>query len=68
MSGFLKASRQPPDNLDEYRQDFGYLGPALHVHVSRGRGQTQPTSQSVSSSSSLASATGNFSFDYATLR
>jgi len=58
MSGFLKASRQPPDNLDEYRQDFGYLGPALHVHVSRGRGQTQPTSQSVSSSSSLASATG----------
>lgn len=58
MSGFLKASRQPPDNIDEYRQDFGYLGPALHAAVSRGRVQTQ-TTQSVSSSS-LASATGEF--------
>merc|ERR550534_1349615 len=58
MSGFLKASRQPPDNIDEYRQEFGYLGPALHGAVSRGRVQTQSTAQSASSSLTTA-AGGN---------
>jgi len=59
MSGFLKASRQPPDNIDEYRQEFGYLGPALHGAVSRGRVQTQSTAQSASSS--LTTAAGELS-------
>jgi len=58
MSALLKVSRPPPDNIEEYRQEFGFLGPTLHAAVSRGRGQTQTSNPSVSASSALTSATG----------
>lgn len=37
----LKATRSPPDNPDEYRAEYGYLGHLLHAQVVRAR--MQPT-------------------------
>lgn len=37
----LKMIRSPPDFVEEYKQDFGYLGPALCAAVAKAR--TQPT-------------------------
>lgn len=37
----LKATRTPPDNADEYRAEYGYLGHLLHAQVVRAR--MQPT-------------------------
>lgn len=56
MVPILKVIRQPPDNLDDYRQEFGYLGPALQVSVSRSR--TQSGGTPASSSSTLSSSGG----------
>ena len=56
MVPILKVIRQPPDNLDDYRQEFGYLGPALQVSVSRSRTQSGGTP---ASSSSTLSSSGN---------
>ena len=53
MVPILKVTRQPPDNSDEYRQEFGYLGPALQVAVSRSR--TQSGTPASSASSTLSS-------------
>ncbi|XP_057371270.1 transcription initiation factor TFIID subunit 6-like isoform X2 [Daphnia carinata] len=46
MVPILKVTRQPPDNVDDYRQEFGYLGPALHGAVNRARSQTTTTTAS----------------------
>ncbi|CAG0885829.1 unnamed protein product [Darwinula stevensoni] len=35
----LKTLRNPPDNLEEYKAEFGYLGNALHSGVMRARMQ-----------------------------
>lgn len=56
MIPILKVTRQPPDNVDDYRQEFGYLGPALHAAVTRARAQT--TTPTVSAG--ITSATGIF--------
>ncbi|KAJ9576652.1 hypothetical protein L9F63_025450, partial [Diploptera punctata] len=53
LSPLLKTIRQPPDFLEEYRNEFGYLGPALHAAVVKAR--TQPTP---SPSTSTPNATG----------
>jgi len=37
----LKTTRLPPDYVEEYRQDYGYIGPALCAAVAKAR--TQPT-------------------------
>lgn len=42
MTPLLKSIRQPPDTLDEYRAEFGYLGPALHAAVTKARTQPMP--------------------------
>lgn len=40
----LKASKQPPDNLEEYRSEFGSLGPVLQGAVLKARtATTTPT-------------------------
>lgn len=39
----LKATRSPPDNLDDYRVEYGYLGPLLHSQVVRARMQPVTT-------------------------
>lgn len=36
----LKASKQPPDNLEEYRSEFGSLGPVLQGAVVKARTAT----------------------------
>ncbi|XP_056642753.1 transcription initiation factor TFIID subunit 6 [Diorhabda sublineata] len=40
LAPVLKSIRNPPDNLDEYRQDYGYIGASLHAAVIKAR--TQP--------------------------
>jgi len=37
----LKTIRSLPDYVDEYKQDYGYIGPALCAAVVKAR--TQPT-------------------------
>lgn len=37
----LKGMRPAPDFVEEYKQDFGYVGPALCAAVAKAR--TQPT-------------------------
>ncbi len=41
----LKLQRTPPDNLDEYKADYSYLGAALHAAVLKAR-QAPPTTVS----------------------
>lgn len=41
LAPVLKATRTPPDNADEYRAEYGYLGHLLHAQVVRAR--MQPT-------------------------
>jgi len=49
----LKTMRQSPDVLEDYKRDFGYLGPALHQSVIKAR-QTPSSATTTSSSSSLS--------------
>lgn len=52
MVPLLKATRQPPDNVDDFRQEFGFLGPAIHAALARARTQSiTPTSSAPSLSS-----------------
>jgi transcription initiation factor TFIID subunit 6 len=55
LSPLLKTLRQPPDYVEEYRSEFGYLGPALHTAVLKAR--TQPTPSPAASSACAANAT-----------
>lgn len=41
LAPVLKATRTPPDNAEEYRAEYGYLGQLLHAQVVRAR--MQPT-------------------------
>lgn len=48
----LKTIRTTPDILEDYKRDFGFLGPALHQSVMKARqtpNSTAPTTSSVSS-------------------
>jgi hypothetical protein len=54
MVPILKVTRQPPDNIDDYRQEFGYLGPALHGAVTRARSQSTTQAASTGGISSAA--------------
>ncbi|XP_023720508.1 transcription initiation factor TFIID subunit 6 isoform X2 [Cryptotermes secundus] len=55
LSPLLKTLRQPPDYVEEYRSEFGYLGPALHAAVLKAR--TQPTTSTATPSTCTANAT-----------
>ncbi|XP_070505259.1 transcription initiation factor TFIID subunit 6-like [Chironomus tepperi] len=46
----LKTMRTAPDVLEDYKRDFGFLGPALHQSVMKAR-QTPNTAQPTSSAS-----------------
>lgn len=37
----IKSTTNPPDFMEEYKNEYGYLGPALHSAVVKAR--TQPT-------------------------
>lgn len=39
VSPVLKSMRDPPDNIEEYKQEFGSLGPHLHTGVEKARKQ-----------------------------
>lgn len=42
----LKTTHQPPDNLEEYKKEFGSVGAQLHAAVCKAR--TTTTTQSSS--------------------
>ena len=39
----LKSSKTPPDSLEEYKTEFGYLGQTLHLSVTQLRTPNTPT-------------------------
>lgn len=41
----LKVTHQPPDNLEEYKKEFGSVGVQLHAAVCKARA-TNPTQSS----------------------
>ncbi|KAK6629989.1 Transcription initiation factor TFIID subunit 6 [Polyplax serrata] len=49
VAPILKSMRSPPDYLEEFSSEYGYLGPALHSAVVKARLAPPPTSQSSSS-------------------
>lgn len=55
LAPIVKSIRNPPDNLEEYKQEYGYLGISLHGAVIKAR--TQPTPVSTLSSSSVSTNT-----------
>lgn len=57
VSPIIKSTTNSPDYLEEYKNEYGYLGPALHSAVVKARMQpTPPTTVSSSvSASSIAS-------------
>ncbi|XP_030747888.1 transcription initiation factor TFIID subunit 6 [Sitophilus oryzae] len=48
----IKTIRNPPDNIDEYKLDYGYLGVALHNAV--GKARTQPATVTTTLPSTLS--------------
>lgn len=54
IAPILKSIRSPPDNLEEYKQEFGYLGIALHAAVVKARTQPTPVSTAASAVSTTA--------------
>ena len=55
MVPLLKTTRQPPDNADDFRQEYGFLGPAIHAALARARTQSiTPTSSAPSLTSGMA--------------
>jgi hypothetical protein len=58
LSPLLKTLRQPPDYVEEYRNEFGYLGPALHAAVLKARTQpTNPATSTACTTNATATAT-----------
>lgn len=39
----LKTLRSPPDIVEEYKQEYGYIGPALCTAVAKARTQVTPS-------------------------
>ncbi|KAF7271491.1 TBP-associated factor 6 [Rhynchophorus ferrugineus] len=54
ISPILKSIRNPPDNLEEYKQEYGYLGVVLHNAVVKAR--TQPASVTTLPSSNISTS------------
>ncbi|XP_050309389.1 transcription initiation factor TFIID subunit 6-like [Anthonomus grandis grandis] len=53
MTPIIKTLRGPPDNVEDYKQDYGYLGFSLHGAVAKARTQiTAPASSSANSATS----------------
>lgn len=50
----IKNTTNPPDYLEEYKAEYGYLGPALHSAVIKAR--TQPTPVTTASSNPPSSS------------
>ena len=54
VAPLLKSIRNPPDYLEEFSNDFGYLGPALHSAVVKARmtptSVTQPSNSIITTS------------------
>lgn len=44
LAPILKTMRNPPDYMDEYKADYGVLGPALQTAVIKARTQSPPVS------------------------
>lgn len=53
-SPVLKTLRNPPDVVEEYKKDYGFLGPTLHQGVIKARTAPPPTPASTSASVSAA--------------
>ncbi|XP_066147528.1 transcription initiation factor TFIID subunit 6 [Euwallacea fornicatus] len=53
----VKSVRNPPDNLEEYRQDYGYVGIAFHAAVVKARTQPTPVMTVVSTSTTTGTIT-----------
>lgn len=51
----LKTLRQPPDLVEEYKQEFGYIGIALSTAVSKAR--TQPSTTTPATTAIITSCT-----------
>ncbi|KAE8751016.1 hypothetical protein FOCC_FOCC002101 [Frankliniella occidentalis] len=55
----LKSIRSPPDNLDDYKLEYGFIGPLLHSAVVKARSAPQtPTSTTGSGGTSNSNMTG----------
>ncbi|KAG7207746.1 hypothetical protein KM043_009359 [Ampulex compressa] len=50
----LKTIRSPPDYVEEYKQDYGYIGPALCAAVAKAR--TQPAALATSTAATTTTA------------
>lgn len=48
MAPVLKTIRSPPDYVEDYKQDYGYIGPALCAAVAKAR--TQPVTLTTTAS------------------
>ncbi|XP_018581633.1 transcription initiation factor TFIID subunit 6 isoform X1 [Scleropages formosus] len=46
-AGVIAKTRPLPDNLEQYRADYSYLGPLLHSHVVKARAQATLQAQQV---------------------
>lgn len=53
-SPVLKTLRNPPDVVEEYKKDYGFLGPTLHQGVIKARTAPPPTPACTSASASAA--------------
>ncbi|XP_043595220.1 transcription initiation factor TFIID subunit 6-like isoform X1 [Bombus pyrosoma] len=51
----LKTIRSPPDYVEDYKQDYGYIGPALCAAVAKAR--TQPATLTTTASTTTALTT-----------
>lgn len=52
----LKTIRNPPDNVDDYKRDYGFIGIALQQAVSKARNAPPPPLSTDKCSSSMTSA------------
>lgn len=57
MAPVIKSIRNPPDNMEEYRQDYGYMGISFHSAVVKARNQPTPTTTAVATSVSASTIT-----------
>lgn len=51
----LKTIRSPPDYVEDYKQDYGYIGPALCTAVAKAR--TQPAALTTTAATTTALTT-----------
>lgn len=58
LTPILKTIRDPPDYLDEYKEEYGYLGPALHSSVVKARTLPTPITTTTNVCSSTISSVG----------